>query len=292
MNKEEFDQRLEVIRRLKFNVIHLDEAIDKLYSGTLPPDSLVLTIDDGFYSTYKLAAPSLRRFGFPATVYATTYYVQHPNPVFRLVVQYMFWKTTKKQLRIENSRWHENRDVDLSNQAQVAKVMWACIDHGERSCNEDQRVAISTELGQLLDVPYKAISESRMFHLMTPKELRSLSTSGFCIELHTHRHVFSQESKDDAQREIRDNREALLAATGREPTHFCYPSGHWAVQQWDWLTEMHVKSSTTCLPGLNDQNSPRHALTRFLDGSNIHKLEFEAELSGVLELARKLRRQA
>ena len=45
---------------------------------------------------YGASAPSkvlLKEFGFTATVYVTTYYVQRNHPIYRLALQYMFWKT-------------------------------------------------------------------------------------------------------------------------------------------------------------------------------------------------------
>lgn len=47
--------------------------------GRLPARSVVFTFDDGYRST-ALAAPILARFGFPATVFAVTGYVESQRP--------------------------------------------------------------------------------------------------------------------------------------------------------------------------------------------------------------------
>lgn len=52
---------------------------------------------------------------------------------------------------------------------------------------------------------------------------------------------------------------------------------------------MGIESATTCLSGFNYPNTARLELRRFLDGENIAQVEFEAEISGFLELGRKLR---
>ena len=41
----------------------------------LPAKSVVITIDDGYRSTYEIAYPILRKFGFPATVFLYTDFV-------------------------------------------------------------------------------------------------------------------------------------------------------------------------------------------------------------------------
>lgn len=286
---ERFEERLATIRRYGFQVLPLGEAVERLYSGTLPANPLVVTIDDGFHSVYRLAAPRLQQYGFPATLYLTTYYVEHPNPIFRLVIQYMFWKTRRKTLELKNVPWTPDGVIDLSVAAQKEKAMLDCIRHGESRCTEDMRCALSLQLGALLDVPYEDIVRSRILHLMTPEELQTLADAKIDVELHTHRHVFPIDNQEMAQREIVDNRAAIQRLLGREASHFCYPSGLWEECQWPWLDALNVKSSTTCRPGLNSGKTPRHALRRFLDGENIHSLEFEAALSGFSDLLRRNR---
>jgi peptidoglycan/xylan/chitin deacetylase (PgdA/CDA1 family) len=282
-----FERRLETIERLGFGVVSLDEAVEQLYSGTLPERSLVITVDDGFHSFHRLAVPALRRRRVPATVYVTTYYVQHGNPVFRLFVQYLFWKTQERELRLDDAPWSTERLVDLSDAAQAKSVMWNCIEYGERHCSEEERCALSKELASMLRVPYEETLRSRILHLMNPDELRSLKDNNVTVELHTHRHAFSRNDQRDANREIQDNRDALRMWVAGEKRHFCYPSGLWAECQWAWLDAMGIRSSTTCVPGANDQCTPRHALRRILDSEHLHQLEFEAALSGLPGLLRR-----
>lgn len=56
--------------------------------------------------------------------------------------------------------------------------------------------------------------------------------------------------------------------------------------QWEWVQDLHIKSSTTCVAGLNTAKTPQHALRRFLDGDDVHELEFEAALCGLSDLFR------
>lgn len=285
----QFDGRLSLIAKCGLRVMPLRDAIDSLYAGTLPQNSVVITIDDGFHSVFRLAAPRLLRSGFPASVYVTTYYVDHANPVFRLAVQYMFWKTTRRQCTLEGLPGSVRDVVDLTDAAQAESAMWECIQYGERHCNEEVRVKLCQTLGERLAVSYDDLVRSRILHLMTPEELRSLAAMNIGIELHTHRHRFPSDDELQAKREIADNRAALTRMTGNAPDHFCYPSGLWTRSQSAWLDSIGVRSSTTCLPGLNSSTTPRHALRRFLDGANIHPLEFEAALCGFSDLLRELR---
>lgn len=286
ISRRRFEQRLEILRGFGMHVIPLDEAIDQLYSRTLPKNSIVITIDDGFHSVHRLAMPSLRRHGYPATVYVTTYYVENPNPIFRLAVQYMFWKTHKRELVMNKEPWAADGVVNLANATQSDQLMWDCINFGERECTEQQRCEMCELLGALLEVPYQEIVRSKALHLMTPPELRSLGDARIAVELHTHRHVFPNDDRERAEREIADNRRSLQQCRTTELRHFCYPSGLFDAKQQEWLDDLRLKSSVTCLAGLNSAATPRHALRRFLDGENIHRLEFEAAVSGLPDLVR------
>lgn len=275
----EFERRLATIARYRLRVLPLGQAVDALYAGSLPADALAITIDDGFYSTHEKALPLLQRFGFPATVYVTSYYVEHPNPVFRLAVQYMFHATAQPSLEWQGQRY------DLADPVQRQRAAWECIRAGEQA-SEPERVALCERLGELLGTPYGPIAASKTLNLMTPAQLAALEAAGVAVELHTHRHLLPPDDRQAVHREIADNRAALRRWVGRDCRHFCYPSGLFDQRQWPWLDEMGVASSTTCLPGMNSRHTPRHGLRRFLDGANIHQLEFEAALSGFSDIVR------
>lgn len=281
----DFERRLATIARCGMRVLPLDEAVERMYAGTLPRDAVVITIDDGFCSVHEKAAPLLERYGFPATVYVTTYYVERPNPVFRLVVQYMFESTTRPLVVLRGVRWSVDRTIDLADRVERDRAAWECIRYGERQC-EEERVAICERLGQLLGVPYDRIVASKALSLMTPGQLAALERSGIAVELHTHRHVLPATERTAAVGEIIENSMSLWRLTGRDCRHFCYPSGMFDERQWPWLDELGIRSSTTCLPGLNTARTPRHGLRRFLDGANIDQLEFEAALSGFSDIVR------
>src|SRR5262245_22366687 len=87
-----FEERLDYLRRNGYAVLPFHEALERLNAGTLPDKAVAITIDDGFRSTLTVASPLLRSAGFPATVYVTTYYVDRPGPIYRLAIQYVFWK--------------------------------------------------------------------------------------------------------------------------------------------------------------------------------------------------------
>ncbi len=293
IKKATFNKRLELISKHRFPVLTLDDALYKLRNNNLPRNAIVITIDDGFYSVLSVAADILNAYKYPATLYLTTYYVKKNSPIFRLVVQYMFWKTKKRKVSFADCAWSKNKNMDvyIDNDKERECIIWECIEYGENECSESERIAICQQLGSLLGVNYQQICDSRILSLLTVDEAKLLAKKGINIQLHTHRHYFPVNDKGKAIKEIVDNREVLGEIVDYPTEHFCYPSGIWNKDQWPWLEQMNVCSATTCLSGLNNSEFQALGLKRFLDGEYISEIEFMAELFGFMELARALRKK-
>jgi peptidoglycan/xylan/chitin deacetylase (PgdA/CDA1 family) len=127
-----------------------------------------------------------------------------------------------------------------------------------------------------------------MLSLLTAEDLKELQSRGVDVQLHTYRHRLPREAQQ-ARREIEENREFLSGILAKPFRHLCYPSGEWNPSHWPTLESLGIASATTCEAGLNTRATPKYALRRFLDGEHITDLEFEAEVSGFLELFRALR---
>jgi len=286
----DFTKRMELLARGRYPVLPLGEALDRMAQHTLPPSAVVITIDDGFHGVRWRAAEILKRYGFPATTYLTTYYVEKDAPIFRLVVRYMFFHTTVQRIERDPRPWLPDGVMDLRTADARAGWEEAVIAFGEQRCTEDGRQQICRELGDLLKVDYGRIRQARILSLMDQEELLELKAYGVDVQLHTHRHRFPVDDKVAAESELADNRRALQRLLGEQTfQHFCYPSGCYEPTQWPWLAEAGVRSATTCEPGLNYTDTPRFQLRRFLDSSEVSAITFEAELSGYLELARRCR---
>jgi peptidoglycan/xylan/chitin deacetylase (PgdA/CDA1 family) len=288
MRPEIFQTRMQFLARHKYPVMSLQQACDGLSKGSLPDDAVAITIDDGFFSVYRSAWPILRMNSFPATLYVTSYYVEKQNPVFRLALQYMFWKSSQETLDCKDLGVPLCGVVPLRPQKAREDALWEIIRFGESHLAEPERCKLAEELGKRLGVEYSMILASRGLSLMNGEEIRHAAEEGLDIQLHTHRHNLP-DNYDLVQREILDNRRCLEPLVGKKLQHLCYPSGIWSQRHWPWLDKLEIETATTCDPGLNYPQAPRLGLRRFLDGENIPQIEFEAELSGFSDLLRSVR---
>jgi peptidoglycan/xylan/chitin deacetylase (PgdA/CDA1 family) len=286
MRPEILTQRMKTLRERRFPVISLDAAVDGLARGDLPDCATVVTFDDGFYSNYSRGLAILKQFEIPATIYVTTYYVAKARPIFRLVVQYLFWKTRQTTLDLNGLGLNRDGLAGFTND-ENDKLVWQIIEYGEENFDEDERDQLSRKLADRLNVSYEELLQSRSLSLMTRDEIRESAQAGMSVQLHTHRHRFPVE-EHAVEREIEDNRAFLESTLGISANHFCYPSGRWSRAQWPWMTAAKIRSATTCEPGLNDATTPLLGLRRFLDVDHLSQIEFEAEIYGFAELMRRL----
>lgn len=272
-----FRHRLEELKRLRANVMDLGEGLKALSEGTLPPRAVAITFDDGGYDFYCNAWPMLREFGFPATLYYTTYYAQFNRMVFDPATSYLLWKSPKRELL-----WPEvtgNEPIALDEQGRK-KAWYRILNYSRKGkLSGEDKDQLLTEEARRLDVDIAAIRANRLFHLMTLEEGAAVAAEGCDIQLHTHRH---RVSRDPAlfRREIEDNRSWLRKVTDRPTVHFCYPGGFHLATFPEWLRGLGVRSTTTCLPGLATRGHDMQLLPRFLDTVTKTRAEFAAWVSG------------
>jgi peptidoglycan/xylan/chitin deacetylase (PgdA/CDA1 family) len=287
MRSEWFRRRLAHLAQKNYRVVSLEDALARKVTGQLLKDSVVITIDDGFYSSYR-ACEWLEKLSFPATIYVTSYYCVKEVPIFRLVIQYILWKTNKTRIALSDIESTWDGHSSLESERERTDLMWKVILWGESLSTEDERVAAYRRVSAALAVDLEPVLPSRCFNLMTAKEIQDLVSRGFDIQLHTHRH---RELRHGSQlaKELRDNRAFLEPLVGSTRAHLCYPSGVWSEELWCELIENGICSATTCDPGLNYCETPILGLKRFLDGDNISQIEFEAEMAGYSEILRRTR---
>ena len=287
MTPDELDRRLGWLKRNRFTVLDLGEAIARLRSGKLKEREIAITIDDGFRGVHALAAPIFAAHAMPATVYVTSYYVLHPNPVFRLALQYMAWKSRRDWIEqdgllpgLHGRLPLRGPDAELALQRVYTRA--------EAELDESSRVELASRFGARAGVDYDELRESRRLSLMQPDEIRDLARFAIDVQLHTHRHRLPTD-REEVARELRANRAVLEPLSSRPLRHFCYPSGAWQVEHWPGLVDAGIESATTCMPGFNRRDEPPLALRRFLDGQDLPVGEFAAEMLAVKDLARRLR---
>ena len=282
MTESQLRARLELLRTGGYEVLPLGQALERLAERSLPRRAVVLTFDDGGYDFYVRAYPLLREYGFPATVYLSTYYSQCRVPIFPLFCSYLLWKhggrvrgvkvpglPASLDLTAESKR--RDRLEDLTGYARV------------RHLRDEQKQSLARVLAEALGLDHEVLIRKRVVQLMNAEEVAELAGEGVDFQLHTHRHR-SPVAETDYRKEIRENRNAIRRMTGVDPTHFCYPSGCVRPEFEGWLASEGIFSATTCRPGMTRADMNPFRLPRLVDHAGLSAVEFESWLTGCAEI--------
>jgi peptidoglycan/xylan/chitin deacetylase (PgdA/CDA1 family) len=280
ISPQQLERRLHILREGKYTVLPLAEALERLYRNDLPPRSVALTFDDGTYDFYKLTWPLLRQFGFPATVYLTTYYSELQRPIFSLICSYMLWKARDAGC-VDLKDFGIDTPVSLSSAEDREKAVAQLVQWADgRDLKGEEKDQVAARLAERLGIDYQQLRTKRILQLVNPEEVKQLAHEGVDFQLHTHRHR-TPLSEDLFRREIRDNRVRITNAIGGSRNHFCYPSGSYRPEFLDWLAKEEVISATTCDTGFATSQTNPLLLPRLVDTTGRTDLEFESWLSGV-----------
>ena len=110
-----FEAQMDYLARNGYHVIPLSQLTGFLERGEpVPRKSVVLTIDDGYRSTFEVAFPILRKYGFPATVFLYSDFVGAPDA--------MTWSQMKEMeasglVNIQpHSKTHANLTIRLTGE--------------------------------------------------------------------------------------------------------------------------------------------------------------------------------
>jgi len=73
VTEKAFEEQMRFLKQQGYRVISMNEFFNFLeLKSPIPKKSVVITIDDGWRSTYEIAFPILKKYGYPATLFVYT----------------------------------------------------------------------------------------------------------------------------------------------------------------------------------------------------------------------------
>jgi len=208
----QFERQLRRIRKY-CNPLPLTEGIQCLASGDLPARAVAVTFDDGYANNLDVAAPLLKKYEIPATVFVAVDALERG----------IMWN----DILIEAVR-AANGEIDATS------LGLGMIDLGARD-----RLAVVQELiSRALYLPTEErLRVSETIHrnathsdpqrqMLRPEQLTELEAFGIEIGAHTVNHPILKSLDDsDAEKEMADSRSWIEDVTGTTPSVFAYPNG-------------------------------------------------------------------
>jgi peptidoglycan/xylan/chitin deacetylase (PgdA/CDA1 family) len=290
MRAKTFEQRMRILKKRRIPVVTLDEGVRKLLQRQISDAETVITLDDGWVSNLTIGAPILEEYGYPACIYVSTEHLEAGTEVFNVALSYMIRRSGRQALTLTGLHPQIDGTYDIGKDPDEAIL--ALIRAAERAVPLAERQQLLRPIARALGADLDDVLRNGRFRLLSRSEMQEAFRRGLDIQLHTHSHRLPDAGFDAMAEEITNNRKTIADVTGAEARHFCYPSGQYSEPHPEWLRRLGIVSATTCNPGFNDVSTPVMLLNRFLDSDSRSNIDFEAEICGVRELARRLRRSA
>lgn len=230
---EHLAQQLEVLRRTRLP-LSLPEFTSRLQQGSLPPEAVAVTFDDGYVDNLDEGQPLLAVADVPATIFMATGYLDRPGQVWsdelaRLILTghspdciEVMAGDARIRLDLGGSvpprlRWRPDGAMETRRAALVA--LWAPL----REMTVEAREPIIAGLRRQIALPGSSAPPGR---IMTRPEALRLDSRLVTIGAHTVSHPFMPSLTAEAcYREARESKEACEALTGSEVSLFAYPYG-------------------------------------------------------------------
>jgi peptidoglycan/xylan/chitin deacetylase (PgdA/CDA1 family) len=170
-----------------YNIISYKQLLVHLSSQTeIPPNSILLTFDDGYSECFSTVRPLLLKHKIPCTFFITTDFVDNKNIFYR----------SKISLCIEK-----------------------CKDKSLISLDKDKIDEVCTKLG--VNIPQYLASRKPY---LTSDEIKCLASDGFTIGAHTKTHPnLNLLDNRDIEEEIVDSCKIIMSLTGEKAVPFAFP---------------------------------------------------------------------
>ena len=275
------------------DVLSRSSSPSPLQNKQLP---VIVTADDGWFSTISSVIEVCRKRKFPICVYLSTRQFESNLPVVAVVVGYLLWRRKNNFVDARTVGVPEGilygKSFNLELPSVRAGFLNATIEYAAQ-LPRDRAVVVSflESLGSALGVsPSELDLVSRRFDYMNEDELKEQRDLGCIFQLHGDVHHYPVGDPIALENDIKACQSVLQRLGVFGPWHYCYPSGSFDHHAQSVLLRSNVHSATTCIPGLVDMSKIQSMmyLPRFLDGENVSQIEFEAEMSGVMSVIRGL----
>ncbi len=228
-NCSQFEAHMRAIGR-RFRVISVESAADEIrYDGCLREDSIAVTFDDGYASVYEIAFPLLKEYGYPATVYLTTDWINGLmipwwERVRRVLTPARLSGVSKDDLS-EMTGCSLSQDIsDYAGDRIDANALTEKIEMFLRTIDDGQRENLLSKMKQLLAGSDASIPE--LPASLNWSQIKEMTRSGILFGAHTRSHInFGSFDVDSIRSEIVDSKVEIEKQLGKEVMGFAYPYG-------------------------------------------------------------------
>ena len=269
---DHFGEHLSVLRRTR-HVLTLMEFVRHIEAGTLRPDAVALTFDDGYADNLFAAKPQLAAADLPATVFLATGFVNSEEPFWwdelaRMVLLASGFQRTELVIRGEPMPLHlydgsSERDggdvhcASLKRRHKIMRSLWQAL----RNLENDERRMV---MDKLRSIYTGREYRTDMGRAMTSDEVRKLIAGGLVtIEAHTVTHpLLPGLGTAVCHREIVESKRVCETLIEKPVAGFAYPYGEFDAEAREVVISAGFSFACSARPGPRTSLSDPFTLPR------------------------------
>jgi peptidoglycan/xylan/chitin deacetylase (PgdA/CDA1 family) len=216
----EFEEQIICLKR-HFTLVGVDELCAFAAGGSLPPNALAVTFDDGYLDNYSQALPILRKHGCKAIFFVATSFIAERRLYWWDRVAYQLKQSRRASVELS---YPSPFRIELADRAAAITKLLRFI-----------KLRRSLDMPRLLDevtaatgVAWTREAELEFADrlLMTWDHVRALREAGMDVESHTRTHrVLQTLPEAELQAELEGSRRDLEQQLGVAPRALAYPVG-------------------------------------------------------------------
>ena len=279
VSRKKFSEHLAYLKKHS-NVITLDDAISAhANQDSLPANSVVITIDDGYGDAYEVAAPVLDEFKMPATIYVITGFLNGSIWLWTDLMRFLIKETGATKLSVGEEAIER---IAGSGELEFADRVNTRLKTLDDSRKWEEIKRIFDEFG--LDVPSAPTTE---YAPLSWNQAREMDSAGIAVECHTVNHpILPNVGIEVVRKELGESKLEIESQIGKECRHFCYPNGSFGDREAEIAKEVGFVTAVTTNYGFVDSNADPFRLKR-IDG-NLSIANFAQSVSGFESMREKI----
>lgn len=217
-----FEQQLQLLAE-SYNVITIDAFIDHIGGvKPAPPNSVLITVDDGYEDFYDIAYPLLKKYKMPALVFVTTNFINQIEWMWPDKLRYIL---TEKSTQLSGILDLGDHLIDLSAVPETLDQQWNLIADNFLLLPNIAREKALNKLADIVNVSVPEVPVDE-YSAMSWDQLREVQQWQVSIGSHACSHdCLITYSKERLETELLESKRQIEQQLGNTVKAFCYPNG-------------------------------------------------------------------
>jgi len=252
----DFQWQMKLINKY-FTPLPISTALKHLENGTLPANAICVTFDDGYLNNLTVAAPILKQFDIPATVYIATGFSGGENMFNDRVIDLV----ANEALSTLSLNAIKEQPIELDSMEKRIKVASQLLTKIKYLPIEKRK--------KLIDALYQENATTELpSKMMSVEQLKQLHATGIEIGAHTVEHpILKVLAPAEQKQQITQSKATLEEWLGENVSGFAYPNGK-IMDDYDLTTKGIVEESgfdyaVSTNWGITTKSSDKYQLNRF-----------------------------